>query len=181
MVACTINLIGAQETNFMSNELRLKVRCDRQSLAEAVRILTTLLPLYPEAASPEDGDDLPAGVPVELDPPPPSPLTTAAGNPEDFVEAWLGHLGEGSRKFWRIAARYAVDHPLITFEDLARSSGLSRETLRSYHRNSYRAIGDEKAPDPMPGTWSQVTKRTEYSMAAAVRDKILELTEDDPT
>jgi hypothetical protein len=97
---------------------------------------------------------------------------TASAAPQ--VAAWYGHLGDGSRSFWQLVAQHALTHRTWTFDDLATASGTDKETLRSYHRNSYRAIKDEGAPDPMPGDWEG--SYNVYYMADAVRDAILQLT-----
>jgi hypothetical protein len=154
--------------------MTFNVSCDHESLDQAARALAAIKATLPPAD--EAG---PAAVPVP--PPEPSAPAGAAAKPEDFVEKWLKRLGPGSRGFWKKAAEYATGPVLfITFEDLEKATGVKMATLRSYHRNSYRAIKDEGAPDPMPGTWSAATKRYEYAMFPAVRDKILELTTDDP-
>lgn len=158
----------------MPVKITLEVPCNHASLAEAASIMASLQLLYPlrEGGEPDAPVALPGG------PEMPGPLA-GGGDPVDFVEAWLSHLGEGSRKFWKLAAQYSTNHATLTFEDLQREYGISRETLRSHHRNAYRAINDERAPDPMPGTWDQQTQRNVYSLSPAVRDRILELTRDD--
>ena len=163
----------------MPVNITLQTPVQPAELGDAINLLQYLL----DRKSEEDGDDetLGAAVPSPGDPPGPPPLTTAR-TPAEAVDAWFSHLGQGSRRFWRIAARYALDHPesQFTFEDLAAASGLTKGTLRSYHRNSYRAIKDEQAPDPMPGAWSQVTQRTDYMMFPGVAQRIAELTQNDP-
>lgn len=91
------------------------------------------------------------------------------------IADWLGHLGEGSRSFWNIAARHAQSNPSWTFDDLAQASGIDKETLRSYHRNSYRAIRDESAPDPLASEWDATGAFNVYRMPDVVRDEILRL------
>src|ERR1700730_1189151 len=59
------------------------------------------------------------------------------------IAVWFAHLGAGSRSFWELAARFAQNHSTFTFDDLAAEANTEKETLRSYHRNSYRAIRDE--------------------------------------
>lgn len=104
--------------------------------------------------------------------PPPATALPAAWN----VEGWFNHLGEGSRSFWEIAARYAQNHPTFTFDELATASGTDKETLRSYQRNSYRAIRGENAPDPLPeADWDANQGCNVYRMPDAVRDEILRL------
>lgn len=93
------------------------------------------------------------------------------------VAAWYGHLGRGSRSFWEIAARHAVDNETWTFDDLETASGTDKSTLRSYHRNSYRAIRDENAPDPLTSDWDVDRECNVYQMPEAVRDEILRLIE----
>ena len=58
---------------------------------------------------------------------------------------------------------------------------MAKAILRSHHRNASRAIKDEAAADPLPGSWSQVAQQTYYMMLPEVAAKILDLTEDDPT
>lgn len=90
------------------------------------------------------------------------------------VGGWYGHLGVGSRRFWEVAAKHAQDHPTWTFDDLATASGIDKETLRSYHRNSYRAIKDVEAADPLKKeNWAG--DHWIYSMENTVRDEILRL------
>jgi hypothetical protein len=95
------------------------------------------------------------------------------------VERWLAHLGPGSRSFWRLAAEFLRDREQVTFEDLSQHYGIPTATLRSYHRNSYRAIHREEAPDPLPGQWDDRIQANVYRMPDSVRDKILELTKND--
>jgi hypothetical protein len=155
----------------MAASLNFEVSFDQVSLAQAARIIAALQAACTDSsASPET----PAAAPLQA--------TAPAGKAEDFVEKWLTRLGAGSRKFWRLAAEKAAKlNWLITFEDLEKETGIKAATLRSYHRNSYRAINDEHAPDPMPGSWSGATKRYEYAMSHAVRDRILQLTKNDAT
>lgn len=165
----------------MPISIMLDIPCHPTSLAEAARIVASLQALYPVPRDYDEPPDIGTGVPNEPETPGSGPSAAAAtGDPADFVYRWLSHLGEGSRKFWKLAARYSTDHATLTFEDLEREYGIGKETLRSHHRNSYRAINDEKAPDPMPGAWDQQALRNVYSMTPAVRDKINELTRNDP-
>jgi hypothetical protein len=166
----------------MPVNLIIEIPCDPESLAEAAQVIENLRAIYPHLSPPPEGNDEPPAAPVPSPPPDvpqgpaPDPLAVAS-----FVDAWLRHLGPGSRRFWRIAAEYALNRNCnITFDDLERASNISRESLRSYHRNSYRAIKNEGALDPMPGNWDAAFGRTTYAMLEVVRDRILELTRDDP-
>jgi len=159
----------------MALTISINIPCDTASLTEAAELIEALRDLYPS-----DLPEAPAVVLGGAGLPPQPPLATAQ-NPEDFIQAWLRHLGPASRKFWRDTAQYAATgRPSITFEDLELATGIAKGSLRSYHRNSYRAINHEKAPDPMPGSWDATTKRNMYGMMPAVRDKILDLTRNDP-
>jgi hypothetical protein len=92
------------------------------------------------------------------------------------IEEWWEHLGGGnSRSFWTEAARYAQTHRTFTFDDLAAATGIDKQSLRSYHRNTYRAINDENAPDPLGGDWDANRGCNVYTMADVVRDEILRL------
>ncbi|MDB5293822.1 MAG: hypothetical protein JWL69_5063 [Phycisphaerales bacterium] len=160
----------------MPTSITFQMTCDRPSLDQAARMISAL-----QATCAEEVDAAVDGLADKAKAPAAPPAVTAVpGNPEVFIEKWLKRLGPGSRKFWKLVAQHALTQNfLITFEDLKLNTGISTATLRSYHRNSYRAIKDEKAPDPMPGVWSGATKRYEYAMSHAVRDKIIELTKND--
>lgn len=95
------------------------------------------------------------------------------------VANWLAHLGQGSRSFWEIAAGHAQTQETWTFDDLVATSGVDKNTLRSYHRNSYRAIRDENAPDPLTGNWNVIRQCNVYSMPDAVRDEILRIIQEE--
>ena len=73
-------------------------------------------------------------------------------------------------------ALYLVDHSTAPFEELARVNNLDVETLRSYHRNSYRAIHAESASDPLKGRWDYAEGHQVYEMDDIIRDEILRLT-----
>jgi hypothetical protein len=104
--------------------------------------------------------------------------TTATSNASQ-VERWLAHLGPGSRSFWRKAAEFLREHESFTFDELARYYEIPMSTLRSFHRNSYRAIRNEDAPDPLSGHLDDRNQKTIYKMTNSVRDLILELTRND--
>jgi hypothetical protein len=95
------------------------------------------------------------------------------------VAAWYGHLGQGSRRFWEVAARHSLNNDTWTFDDLEAASGIDKNTLRSYHRNSYRAIRDENAPDPLRSDWNVDQACNVYQMPEAVRDELHRLVEED--
>src|SRR5438552_721093 len=93
------------------------------------------------AALQEQSDELPPDdLPTGIAPVHPGPV---AANAADHVESWLSHLGRDSRRFWRMAAEYSLTHTSFTFDELETHSGISRASLRSYHRNTYRAIKAE--------------------------------------
>ena len=115
-------------------------------------------------------------VPDRLSPSPP----VAAADVAHQVERWLSHLGPGSRSFWRLAAEFSRGRASFTFKNLSRHFGIPTATLRSYHRNSYRAIRQEKAHDPLPSLWDSQIRANVYCMSDSVREKILELTQNDP-
>lgn len=100
-------------------------------------------------------------------------------SPTDWkVTAWFQRLGEGSRKFWKAAALYARTHANFTFDDLAAASGLTKGALRSYQRNSYRAIRAENAPDPLgQAEWDAHRQCNVYRVSDVVRDELIRLTE----
>ena len=107
------------------------------------------------------------------------PQTTigdAAGVALTSIARWLNRLGAGSKKFWWRAARYAQSHREWTFNDLAVSPEDKKE-LRSFHRNSYRAIKAEAATDPLVSKWDSKRDCQVYHMPDAVRDEILRLLE----
>jgi hypothetical protein len=159
-----------QEDQNMPVSFTLQVSCDSRSLDEAAQILESLKELYPADAIIEEAPGATAA---------PANARTAA----DHVSEWMPHLGAGGRKFWKKVAEHARDvSPLfITFEDLSRTSGIPTGSLRSYHRNAYRAIKNDANLDPLPGAWDGQLKCNVYSMREDVRDKILELTRNDPT
>jgi hypothetical protein len=51
-----------------------------------------------------------------VDPPPFYGLQLVA--PDLSVAEWFSSLGENSRRFWTIAARYLLNHEFFTFDDL---------------------------------------------------------------
>jgi hypothetical protein len=110
-------------------------------------------------------------VPVPLAPAPPPNAPAGAWN----ISPWFNRLGPGSRQFWIVAAQFALTHRAWTFDDLAAASGLDKGTLRSYQRNSYRAIRAEQAPEPLGGDWDPNRQCNVYTMADVVRDEILRL------
>src|SRR5688572_1550110 len=115
----------------MPLSISLNIPCDATSLAVAAELIRALRDIYPDSPP-----EAPAGVVNGPNLPPQPPLATTR-NPEDYVEAWLDHLGPASRKFWRIAAEYFTpDRPWLTFEDLEAASQIPKASLRSYHRNS---------------------------------------------
>jgi hypothetical protein len=116
-------------------------------------------------------DALGAVIPPRVTP----PAATAA--PEDWgIDKWWEHLGGGnSRSFWTEAARHLQTHRSFTFDELAAATGIDKQSLRSYHRNSYRAINDESAPDPLGGEWDANQGCNVYTMVDVVRDEILRL------
>ena len=66
-------------------------------------------------------------------------------------------------------------HSEWTFDDLAESPEDKKE-LRAHHRNSYRAIRAERAPDPLKGSrWDSKRDCQVYRMPDGVRDEILHL------
>jgi hypothetical protein len=142
--------------------MELRFDNERADLEAAKAVIDALL-----AASEEDA-------PAPLAPPPPPTAPATAWN----VAAWFGRLGEGSRRFWTIAARYSQSHQTFTFDELAADSGLDKETLRSYQRNSYRAIRAVGAPDPLgEAVWNAEQNRNTYSLPDAVRDEIIRLSD----
>jgi hypothetical protein len=92
-----------------------------------------------------------------------------------LVSRWLQRLGKGSLAFWNVAATQSQAHGEWTFADLVARSGEPLNTLRSQHRNSYRAIKAEGADDPFTSRWDAAGGRRVYSMPNYVRDEILRL------
>jgi hypothetical protein len=92
------------------------------------------------------------------------------------VPKWFSLLGDGSRKFWELSARYLLKHAMFTFEDLARETGVPQGSLKAMHRNSYRAIKREESPNPLWSRWDYALGRTVYTMDPVVRDEILCIT-----
>jgi hypothetical protein len=90
------------------------------------------------------------------------------------IVRWFNRLGTGSRIFWERAARHSESHFEWTFDDLAESPE-DKKTLRSYHRNSYRAIKVEGAVDPLISRWDSKRDCQVYQMPDSVRDEILHL------
>jgi hypothetical protein len=90
------------------------------------------------------------------------------------VARWFNRLGTGSQIFWERAARHAQSHSEWTFDDLAKSPA-DKKALRSYHRNSYRAIKVEGAADPLISRWDSKRDCQVYRMPDGVRDEILHL------
>lgn len=92
------------------------------------------------------------------------------------VPAWLRHLGDRSREFWEVSARYLLSHPEFTFPRLEEFSNTPESSLRAMHRNSYRAIKLEKAPDPLSVERDADSGHNVYQMEPVVRDEILCMT-----
>jgi hypothetical protein len=90
------------------------------------------------------------------------------------IAGWFNRLGAGSKIFWDRAARHAQSHREWTFDDLAESPE-DKRALRSFHRNSYRAIKVEGATDPLVSKWDTKRDCQVYQMPDAVRDEILHL------
>jgi len=90
------------------------------------------------------------------------------------VEAWWKHLGKKSKEFWVIAATHMLDSDSFTFEELE-SENISQGSLKSRHRNSYRAIKHEKAKEPLDQEWSWEIGKNIYVIGQPIRDRILEL------
>jgi hypothetical protein len=88
------------------------------------------------------------------------------------IAKWWPHLGEKSREFWVIAANFAAENSTFTFDELANDT-ISAGSLKSRHRNSYRAIKAEHADDPLEQEWSWEHGRNFYYLADGVRDAIL--------
>ena len=91
------------------------------------------------------------------------------------IEDWFERLGDGSRLFWYLAAYQSLSKESWTFHDLAEISGDEVEKLRSYQRNSYRAIKATRSPNPLISRWDTEHQHNVYSMHDCVRDRILEL------
>jgi hypothetical protein len=96
------------------------------------------------------------------------------------VPSWFSHLSEKSRLFWKLSAEVLLHQSDFTFADLAGREGISIASLRAMHRNSYRAIEAERAPDPLWSKWDHAAKRNIYTMDRVVRDEILSLTQSVP-
>jgi hypothetical protein len=92
------------------------------------------------------------------------------------VARWFNRLGAGSKIFWQRAARHAQSHREWTFNDLAESPE-DKRALRSYHRNSYRAIKVEGAADPLVSKWDSKRDCQVYQIPDTVRDELLRLLE----
>jgi hypothetical protein len=92
------------------------------------------------------------------------------------VPAWFRHLGNRSRGFWEMSARYLLNHPEFTFPGLEQFSHTPESSLRALHRNSYRAIKLEKAPNPLSVERDPESGRNVYHMEPVVRDEILCIT-----
>ncbi len=90
------------------------------------------------------------------------------------IAAWFNRLGVGSKSFWARAARHSQTQSEWTFDDLAQSPE-DKKTLRSNHRNSYRAIKVEGASNPLQSRWDAYRECQVYQMPNIVRDEILRL------
>ena len=93
--------------------------------------------------------------------------------PDVSVAEWFSLLGENSRRFWTIAARYLLNHESFTFEDLSIHSSVSVESLRSMHRNSWKAIHSKRGSNPLVSHWDGEHRRFIYTMNKHVRDEFL--------
>jgi len=90
---------------------------------------------------------------------------------------WVSRLGNKSRKFWQVASQYLLTHESFTFDDLARATRIPKASLKSMHRNSYRAIKAEIAQNPLKPRWDWPSGRNIYWMEPDVRDVLLDLTD----
>jgi hypothetical protein len=131
--------------------LTIQIQDTIKELDRAAEIIRAIRALHPDAATVDTGD-----------------LATTS------IVGWFNRLGTGSRIFWARAARRAQSHFKWTFDDLAESPE-DKKALRSYHRNSYRAIKVEGAADPLIGRWDSKRDCQVYQMLDPVRDEILHL------
>jgi hypothetical protein len=105
----------------------------------------------------------------------PAQQTTATGPANLKVAEWWGHLGSRSKEFWESAAVLLGTTGSFTFEELARATGVDKGALKAEHRNSWKAIKDESAPDPLDGKWDASRGCMVYSMKDEVRRELLRL------
>jgi hypothetical protein len=131
--------------------ITIQIEDTPEDLDRAAVIFRAIRALHPNAATVDTGD-----------------VATTS------IVRWFNRLGTGSRIFWERAARHAQSHFEWTFDDLAESPG-DKKALRSYHRNSYRAIKVEGAADPLISRWDSKRDCQVYQMPDAVRDEILHL------
>jgi hypothetical protein len=90
------------------------------------------------------------------------------------VHVWFPKLGENARSFWLLAARHAQENPTWTLKEIEAVSGIEPRALKSYLRNSYRAIHASKAADPLLSDWDSVRRCNVYRFRDdIVRDEVL--------
>lgn len=102
-------------------------------------------------------------------------LSASARRDGLVVARWLRRLGEGSLRFWYLAAKQSKAKSEWTFGELAAASRQRLAKLRSRHRNSYRAIKAEGADDPLTSRWDAAGRHRVYAMSNDVRDEVLRL------
>jgi hypothetical protein len=112
--------------------------------------------------------------PMSATPQSQSPAPPHSEQGDSSVGKWFARLGQGSRSFWVRAAQFSQEHDSWTFEQLA-GDETKPAVLRSYHRNSYRAINVENAADPLVKQWDASQGCYVYFLAPEIRDEILRL------
>ena len=103
------------------------------------------------------------------------PVAIPAAGTNWKIDKWWGHLGTRSREFWEAAARHVQTNPRFTFAELAQATGHDKGALKAEHRNSWKAIRDEGAPNPLNRTWDASQACNVYTMPDEVRDELLRL------
>src|SRR5207248_407565 len=66
--------------------------------------------------------------------PPSFAPTSMNPNTEVRVSEWFDSLGDDSKSFWVHAARYLLNHPSFTFDELSSATNMPKASLESMHR-----------------------------------------------
>lgn len=91
------------------------------------------------------------------------------------IPTWFADLSVDAQAFWIAGAKYLLGSPTFSFADLHRAAGMAVTTLKSMHRNSYRAIHRAHSLNPLWSSWDRELQCNFYKMEPVVRDMILSL------
>lgn len=91
------------------------------------------------------------------------------------IPTWFSELSSDAQDFWIASAEHLLVHPTFSFAELRRATDVRVNSLKSMHRNSYRAIHRAHSPNPLWSSWDHELQCNFYKMEPVVRDMILSL------